>query len=269
MTTLRMFVTDLDGTVLGPDLTLSPRTRQAFAALASRGCRAVIATGRMLEAARPFADELGLTTPLITYNGAWVRCLESETDLLHEAVPAETAAQVVAALEQAGLHVNLYRDDRVYMRQRTPEAEAYVAHARVEPVYCGDWSELGACAPTKILAIGPEPHVVSVLAALQERFAGRLWMTQSMPTFLEIAHPCVNKGAAVAHLAARWGLEAAAVAAVGDGLNDVEMLAWAGLGVAMGNAHPELKRRADRVTGSVEADGVATLIESLIAEGRV
>lgn len=264
-----MFVTDLDGTVLGPDLKLSRRTIEAFAALQARGCRPVIATGRMLGAAQPFAAALGLTTPLITYNGAWVRCLETHTDLLHQAIPADTVAEVLEALEASGLHVNLYQEDRVFMRSRTPEGDAYVAHARVAPVYCGSWEELGPCESTKILAIGPEARVVSVMADLQERFAGRLWLTQSMPTFLEIAHPSVNKGAAVAHLAARWGLEASEVAAVGDGLNDVEMISWAGLGVAMGNAHPELKRQADRVTGPVDAEGVASLIEDLIAEGRV
>jgi hypothetical protein len=264
-----MFVTDLDGTVLGPDLSLSPRTRAAFATLAARGCLPVVATGRILEAARPFAEALGVSAPLITYNGAWVRCTRTESDLLHRPVPAETAAEVRAALERAGLHVNVFVDDRVYMRAPSPEGDAYVRHARIAPIYCGDWAALAGRAPTKVLAIGPAARVTAVLAELRERFAGRVWLTPSMPTFLEVVHPSVNKGAALAHLAARYGIDAGEVVAVGDGLNDAEMLAWAGLGVAMGNAPPELKRLADRVTGSVEEDGVAALIEGLIAEGRL
>lgn len=269
MTPFKLFVTDLDGTVLGPDLTLSARTRQAFQRLRERGCTVAVATGRMVEAATPFARALGAHPAVITYNGAWIRDLDTGEDLWHRAVPAPVAAEAVAALEEAGLHVNLYFDDRVYVKAMTPEAEAYVAHARVTPVVVGGWEGLAHRAPTKILAIGPEARVQATLAALGPRFAGRLYLTPSMPTFLEVADAAVNKAAALAHLAARLGVPREAVVAVGDGPNDAEMLDWAGLGVAMADASPAMRDRAGRVAPSVREDGVAVLIDQLIAEGRV
>jgi Cof subfamily protein (haloacid dehalogenase superfamily) len=265
---IRLIACDLDGTLVGPDLRLAPGAVAAFRRVAARGVHVAVATGRMLTSATPYARALGVEAPVITYNGAWIRCLKTESDLWHHAVPTDTVAEAVSALEDAGLHVNLYLEDRVHVRVRSAEAEAYLAHARVEPVWCGAWADLGPVSPTKILAIGPEPRIRAVLDELRPRFEGRLWLTQSMPTFLEVAHPSVNKGAALAHLAAHLGVPRDSVVAVGDGLNDMEMIQWAGLGVAMGNGHPELRRRADRVTGRVEDDGVARLIDELIAEGR-
>jgi Cof subfamily protein (haloacid dehalogenase superfamily) len=267
--TYRLFVTDLDGTVLGADLALSERTREALGRLSARGVRVAIATGRMLASATPFFEQLALDVPMITYNGAWIRCLRTQRDLWHRPVPAGDTAELVGALEDAGLHVNMYLDDRVHVRVRSPEALAYLAHARVEPVWCDSWAALGPCAPTKILAVGPEPRIRAVLAELRPRFAGRAWLTQSMPTFLEVAHPEVNKGTALAHLAAHLGVPQHQIVAVGDGMNDLEMLQWAGLGVAMGDAQPAVKAGADRVTAGVAEDGVAALIDALIAEGRI
>lgn len=245
------------------------RSAAAVRGLAARGCGVAIATGRMIEAALPYVRELGATRPLVAYNGAWVRCLATSEDWRHRPVPEALVAPVVSALEAAGLHVNLYLGDRVHMRALSPEGRAYLAHARVEPALCGSWEALGPCAPTKILAIGPEARVEAALAALRPRYAGRLWLTQSMPTFLEVTHAEANKGLALAHLAARLGVEAEEVVAVGDNLNDLEMLRWAGTGVAMGNAHPALLAAADHVTASVAEDGVAELIEHLARQGRL
>lgn len=265
----RLFVTDLDGTVLGRDLALSARTREAFARLTARGCTVAIATGRMLGSATPFWRELALTAPLITYNGAWVHCLASGTTIAHRPVPEALVAEVVAALEAAGLHVNLYLEDRVHACRRSPEAERYMAHARVEAVWLPGWEAIAGRAPTKILAIGPEARIEAALAALRPRWAGRLHLTQSMPTFLEITSAEVHKASALARLAAHLGVAREEVVAVGDGMNDAEMLAWAHLGVAMATGPAALRAVADRVTPGVEEDGVAQLVDALIAEGRV
>lgn len=266
----RLFATDLDGTLFGHDLQISPRNRAAVATLAGRGCAVVLATGRMFQATVPFARELGITTPLITYQGAWVRDAATGADTWHRVVPPALAREALAALEQTGLHVNLYMNDQLYLRHITEEANAYVRLARVDFEQVPDWEPLLAQGgPTKLVAIGPEPDIVRWTEVLKERFGDRLFVTQSQPTFLEIAGPEVGKGAALAHLAAELGVPREAVVAVGDGMNDIDMIAYAGLGVAMGNGHPALKAAADRVTGTLQEDGVAQLIESLVAEGCI
>lgn len=268
MTRFRLLATDLDGTLFGHDLVISPRTRKALARLAERDCRLAIATGRMFRATLPIAEDLGVTLPLITYQGALVRCPLTRVDTWHQPLPRALAGEALEALAESGLHVNLYLDDELVLRDRTPEAESYLALARVTPVMCASWEEaMIAHEPTKIVGIGPEAKVVALVAAFRERFGDRLFVTQSQPTFIEITHPAVNKGAALDRLAASLGIAASEIVAVGDGQNDVEMIGYAGLGVAMGQGHAALKAAAGRVTKPLAEDGVACLIDDLIAEG--
>jgi Cof subfamily protein (haloacid dehalogenase superfamily) len=270
MTRYRLFATDLDGTLFGPDLQISSRTRDALLGLNERGCILVLATGRMFQATLPYAAELAVTTPLITYQGAWIRDRLTSVDTWHQVMAPAIAREALAALVETKLHVNLYFDDRLYLKEVTPESEAYVALARVGYTQVQDWEEVLALGgPTKLVAIGPEVDIVKWEKIMQEQFADRLFVCQSQPTFLEFAGPKVNKGAALARLAAELGVPREQIVAVGDGLNDLDMITYAGLGVAMGSGHPRLKAAADRVTASLADDGVAVLIDELIAQGAL
>jgi Cof subfamily protein (haloacid dehalogenase superfamily) len=266
----RLLATDLDGTLFGHDLKIGDRTRSALMGLGERGVALVLATGRMYQATLPFARELGITTPLITYQGAWIRHPHTHKDVWHHVMEVELAREALAALAETGLHVNLYMNDKLYLQNVTEEARGYTALARVDFEQIMDWEQvLREGGPTKLVAIGPEPEIVKWQAVMKERFGNRLFVTQSQPTFLEFAGPMVGKGRALEHLAAQLGVAREEVVAVGDGLNDLDMIEWAGLGVAMGSGHPGLKAKADRVTASLAEDGVAVLIEQLIAEGSL
>jgi Cof subfamily protein (haloacid dehalogenase superfamily) len=270
MTPYKLFATDLDGTLFGPEMVLTPRLRRAIQALQARDCHVVIATGRMYKAALPFWKELALTSPLITYQGALVRHPSTGLDLYHRPLGVPLATEAIQALEEAGMHVNLYVDDSLYIKRRGPEAESYLALARIEPCMCHEWQEaLVLGGPTKIVGIGTEKQVADWGAVLKARFGDRLFITPSLPTFLEMAHPEINKGHALRQVAAHLGVEMKHVVAVGDGMNDQEMLITAGLGVAMGNAPEALKAQANRVTAPVSDEGAARLIEALIAEDLV
>lgn len=268
MTRYRLLATDLDGTLFGHDLVVSERTRAALARWVAAGGIHVIATGRMFRATRPIAEALGVTSPLICYQGAWIRCPSTLADTWHRTMDPALAREAIQALEDAGFGVQLFRDDELYVTHVGPAQREYMALSRITPHEVASWDEVFAQgAPTKIVAIAPEAEVVAQVAALRARFGDRLFVTQSQPTFLEVAHAEVNKGAALARLAASLGVPMAEVVAVGDGQNDVDMIRAAGLGVAMGNGHPELRAAADRVTASLADDGVAVLIEDLMAAG--
>lgn len=270
MTRYRLLVTDLDGTLFGHDLVVSPRTREALARWTARGGIHAIATGRMFRSTRPIAEDLGVTVPLICYQGAWIRCPTTLTDTWHRTLAPGPAREAIAMLEAAGFGVQLFRDDALHVTEIGPAQRSYMALSHVTPQVVGSWDEVFAAgAPTKIVAIAPEAEVVKQVAALRERLGDRLFIVQSQPTFLEIVHRDVNKGLALAELAGHLGIPLSEVVAVGDGQNDIDLIRTAGLGVAMGDAHPELLAAADRVTKSLAEDGVAALIDDLIREGSL
>ncbi len=261
-------VTDLDGTLFGPDLIVSSRTRAALRRWTARGGIVAIATGRMFRATRPIAEDLGVTTPLICYQGAWIRHPLTLEDTWHRTLEPALAREAIAALEAAGFGLQLFQDDELHVTDIGPAQRAYMALSRITPRVVSHWDEVFAAgAPTKIVAIASEAEVRHQVQALRARFGEALYVVQSQPTFLEVAHGEVNKGVALTKLAVGLDIPLSEVVAVGDGQNDVDMIRAAGLGVAMGGGHPELRAAADRVTGTLAADGVARLIDDLIAEG--
>ena len=118
--------------------------------------------------------------------------------------------------------------------------------------------------PTKLVAVGDPDALDGLETELKPRFAGRLFVSKSLPHFLEFAHPDVSKGSGLQFVADRLGFTATQTIACGDGENDRELLDWAGFGVAVANAHREILARADLVVPSVDEEGVATLMEAYL-----
>lgn len=262
----RLLAMDLDGTLVGPDLIVSPRNRAALRAAREKGVFVTLATGRMLRGTLPFARELSLTTPIICYQGAMVADPVTGEVLLHRTVPMVLAREVLDLAEARGWHIHYYVDDVMYVDEMTPQVTLYTSIVTdAMPRAVGnlrgflDQVPYGR-EPTKLLVIGDETATTATLAELRERFSGRLYITRSLPTFAEVTNSECSKGAALAWLADRLGVAQADTMAIGDALNDLEMVGWAGMGVAMGNAVPELAA-ARYHTSAVEQDGVAEAIE--------
>ena len=136
-----------------------------------------------------------------------------------------------------GFHVNCYVDDELYVAEVTPEARAYADFQHLEIHAVGDLLDWLDAAPTKLVAVGDPDALDELEAELKPRFDGRLFISKSLPYFLEFASPDVSKGAGLEFVAERLGFTAAETIAFGDGENDVELLDWAGYGVAVANAH--------------------------------
>jgi Cof subfamily protein (haloacid dehalogenase superfamily) len=258
---------DLDGTLVGPDLIVSPRNRAALRAAQERGVFVTLATGRMLRSTLPFARALSLTTPVICYQGAMVADPVTGEVLLHRTVPLDLAREVLALAEACGWHIHYYVDDVMYVDEMTPQTTMYTSIVTdAMPRAVGNLRAFldrlpEGYEPTKLLIIGDEASTTATLAGLRERFSGRLYITRSLPTFAEVANRECSKGAALSWLAGRLGVAQADTVAIGDGLNDLEMVRWAGTGVAVGNAVPELRAAAGYQTAAVDRDGVAEAIE--------
>lgn len=261
---IKLVALDLDDTLLDNNRTVSPRARAAIAAAIARGVTVTVATGRMFPSALPYAEQLALDVPLITYNGALVRYGLSGETLLHRPVDEATAGELLALFRARGWYIQVYLDDVLYVRERDENARMYETVAGITSVAVGDrlWTMGGA--PTKLLAMADPERMPAIDAAVRAACGGRVYTARSKPHYLEITHPDANKGAALAFLAGRLGISREEVMAVGDSVNDLDMIRYAGLGVAMGNASPEVREAADAVTAANDADGVAAAIEEYV-----
>ncbi len=224
----------------------------------------VVVTGRMFRAVRPYVDEAGIDDPVICYQGAVVADPRTGEFLRHVPIPRERALEVIDIVAAAGFHLNCYVDDELYVAEVTPEARRYADFQHLEIHAVGPLHEWLHDDPTKLVAVGDPDALDALEAELKPHFAGRLFISKSLPYFLEFAHPDVSKGSGLQFVADRLGFDSAHTAACGDGENDRELLDWAGFAVAVANAHEDILARADLVVPPVQDEGVAILLETYL-----
>ena len=243
---------------------LRPRTRAAIARARDAGVHVVVVTGRMFRSVRPYLDEAGLDEPVVCYQGAVVADPRTGEFLRHVPIPRAAALEAIDAIIEAGFHVNCYVGDSLYVAKVTPEALSYSTFQGLDLHEVGALHEWLHDDPTKLIAVGDPDALDEFEDLVKPRFTGRLFVSKSLPHFLEFAHPDVNKGSGLAFVADRLGFTAEQTVACGDGENDRELLDWAGYGVAVANAHQDILDRADLVVPDVEHEGVAALLEAYL-----
>lgn len=254
---------DLDLTFLDANHHISPRNLAAVRECLTRGARVMITSGRMYYTTLRYAHEMGIDSPTIAYNGAFIKRESTGEVLLDEHLDTATAQELVDFCANQGLHLNYYLDDTLYTAQVTRWSDLYSARTGAEIHPVGDLRIFADRAPTKTLIIDEPERITQLYAELRQHYAGRAYVTISNPEYLEFMPPTVNKGKAVATVAAYYGISQEKVIAFGDAGNDIPALAWAGLGVAMENAKPEAKEAADRIAPPFDADGVAVVLEEV------
>ncbi len=263
--TVRAVAMDLDRTILPETLELRPRLIEAVKAVAAADVVPIVATGRMLRSSRPFALQLGVTAPLICYQGALIADPQSGEWLRHEPMPVPLAREVIEACRKRDQHCNVYVDDELYVDELNLYALEYARHAKLEAHPVGDLERWLTEPTTKIVVVG-EPELLDALQIeLREIFGRRVFIAKSLPFFLEVAQPDVSKGSALHWVCRRNDIDPAYVVAFGDGANDIELLQEAGLGMAVADADPVLLEHAQGIVPSVEDDGVARFLESLVS----
>jgi Cof subfamily protein (haloacid dehalogenase superfamily) len=258
------FAVDLDRTLIAPDALLRTHTRESITRARAAGVHVIVVTGRMFRSTLPYLEEAGLDDPVICYQGAVVADPLTGEFLRHVPMPRGVAVEAIDAIVTAGFHVNCYVDDRLYVAEVTPEARSYADFQGLEIHAVGPLRDWLHDDPTKLVAVGDPDALDGLEAELKPRFAGRLYISKSLPHFLEFAHPAVSKGAGLQFVADRLGFTPAETVACGDGENDRELLEWAGFAVAVANAHDEILARADLVVPDVEHEGVALLLDSYL-----
>jgi Cof subfamily protein (haloacid dehalogenase superfamily) len=259
---------DLDGTVLPRDLVISERTLRAVGELRGRGARVVVATGRRFETAKEHATTLGLgeDDPVVCYGGSMVRCVGGET-LLHRTLPRDVGAEVLDWAAERDLHARIFTDGHIITAQDNSAVMQYIRReepgvfAVQSPAY---WLRNGGEEPIKLVLVDYPEGVEVWLEEAREAFSGRLFVTRSLPHYVEVGGLKGKKSAALEFLCERWGIEPSRVLAFGDADNDIDMLRFAGTGVAVGPMTEEVRAAADHVVPPVDEDGVAGFLEELL-----
>lgn len=263
----KLLALDLDGTTLGPGLDINPAVSNAIAAAQAQGVRVTIATGRMFGSTVPYARQLNIHDPVICYQGALIRDPISGEVYQHVVTPGDLAAEAIEMLRERNIFTIAYVDERLCAAEHRRELDEYLQW-HPEGIEVVIDPELAALAherpPTKLLFVADPPIIERETARLAKHFAGRLSVVRSHALFGELTALGISKGSALAALAARLGIAREQVVAIGDHENDLPMIEWAGLGLAMGNAIPAAHALADAVIPSVEEAGVAWAIERYI-----
>ncbi len=260
----RLLAIDLDGTLLTPQKLITPRTHDLLCQVSETGIAIVIATGQTSQVLRHECGALPLTAPQIIENGAIVVNIRSGTILHEKLIPEEQILPTLDILRSFDLHRAYHTYERVYVDKNTPRAKKWYRPPVPPTIEVEDVASLYPQRCIKVAGIGDAETLRDKRQELERIFAGKLYVTQSSFDIIEFLHPEVSKGSALKAIAADLGIARQEVVAIGDNHNDIGMIRFAGLGVAMGNAHDEVKAAADFVTLSNAEEGVARVIEELI-----
>ena len=259
----------MDGTLLNSAKAITDTTAAILrTAREQAGVQIVLASARPPRSVLPFYRLLGLNTPMINYNGALVIDPTDQRVLLHKPLPANVTHGIVT------LARTLYPDvlvsaevmDTWFTDRYDPDYETETS--RLFPPDVLEPVETWADQPmTKLLLLGQPAWLQEIAAAVRRRFADQVSMVQTEEMLLQVMHAMVSKAEALRAIATELGIGREHVMAIGDNANDVGMLRWSGIAVAMGNAAPEALAVADYVTDHHDADGAAHAIRRLILEG--
>jgi Cof subfamily protein (haloacid dehalogenase superfamily) len=266
---IRLAAFDLDNTLIGPDLVFSPRLRAAVARAQAQGTLVTIATGRGLHPTTQLAAELGVKTPIILFQGALVYDFHAGR-LLHEVRldPVVVPAIVKLACEHAW-NLEFETSQKIYVQANADSAEALAELRQASNVvWVTDFLKELPEVPHKFMLSVAVPalrdKVETDLRACWDHNLARITIVPSHPLLVEGIPHGMSKAIGVAWLANYLGIEREQVMAVGDYNNDVEMLEWAGLGVAMGDGSPAALAAADEVVPSEREDGAAIALEKFV-----
>lgn len=261
---IKLVAVDLDDTLLDKSNKVSPRTAEVIKKAVQQGVTVTVATGRMFQSAVKFARQLKLDVPIITYNGALIKSCLSEEVLYEKPIELETARGVLNLFKRHGWYIQSYIDDELCVEVVNDKARYYEKAADVKAVAVGDQLYCPQKAPAKLLTIAEPDEIDKIWQEVAAEFGDKMYITKSKANYLEMANPTVNKGMALAFLADKLNIHREQVMAVGDSLNDLDMIEYAGFGVAMGNAADKVKELAQAVTLRNDEDGVAEAIEKFV-----
>lgn len=262
----QVLVLDLDGTLTNSKKEITSPTKQALLEIQAAGKTVVLASGRPINGEVPLAKELEMDCfggYMLSFNGARItRCSTGEI-IYNRTLPQEIIAPVYGYVKTfPGVDIISYTDTHILSGispNRYVEIESAINNMDIVSVE--DFSSALTFPVNKLLVSGEPRLLETMMAPLQERYHGLLNIYRSEPFFLEIMPRNIDKAQSLQKLLNSIGLTADSMICCGDGYNDLSMIEYAGLGVAMENAQPIIKESADFITRSNDEDGILHVID--------
>ena len=263
---IKLIASDMDDTLLNHDNKISERNANAIRSALAKNVIFMIATGRMFCSARPYALDLGLDVPLVTYNGALVKGAKSGEVFYEHKLNYDTALEVLAYCKEHKYYAQVYIGDDILVDKKGKWSDKYSEIIGVPITEIGEAVYEINEAPYKILVMTETEDFHPAWKAFAEKFAGKIVVTSSRDNFLELMEPGVNKWEAVKAVAESYNIKPEEIMCIGDSNNDLAMIKNAGVGVAVGNAKDSVKEHAKIVTASNNDDGVAMVVEAILTQ---
>lgn len=266
MTPYKLAVLDLDDTLLGPDKMIGPENAAAVRRLQREGVICILASGRRHENMVRYHRQLELHGPIVSSNGALVKIAETHEILTESLMPEQWAAEIVADALRRGITMNYYHaDGHLLSNEKSPWMELYEERTGSHSTFDDDLNSYAGKRALKLIWIDAPERISALYEEMNAGYGDKLAIVVTDPEYLEFMAPGVNKAAGVAAAASHWGIAQAEILAFGDGNNDVEMLQWAGMGVAMSHARPSVQAAANRIAppGNI-ASSLARAVEMVL-----
>jgi Cof subfamily protein (haloacid dehalogenase superfamily) len=256
---------DIDGTLVNPKRMISDGNKAAIAKYIAAGGIIILASGRMHSSIRPFGIELNLPGDniILSYNGGMAKTM-SGTLLFERPVPANYGAEIVQFCKEHDLHLNYYYNDNLYVSKLNKWSDLYLRRSGSESIPVGDLSSVTEHPPTKLIIIGEKEMLDPLLVMFKAKYGSSLYITKTDDEYLEFMDAGVDKGSGLMWICEKLGIAENESAAFGDSFNDIQMIEWAGVGVAMSTGREAAKESADIVAENSQWTGVGdTLLRFL------
>lgn len=260
----KLMAVDIDGTLLNNRNELTDNTKNAIRRAVEKGLIFTIASGRPIQGIEGLNKALNLDVPFITYNGAMVVLGKSKQVLYEQKLSKADAGDIIKLGEEYGTTIMVWKDNGLYVPKVDERVDKYKTISSVEPIIAENMKQLIENGVTKILWYDEVEKVEQYQREIGKYLSDNVNFHPSRPYFLEFVDKNASKAIAMEKLGEYYEIKQSEMIAVGDGYNDLSMIEYAGLGVAMANSPDGVKEKADYITLSNEEDGVAHVINEFI-----
>ena len=264
----QMIVLDLDGTLTNSKKEITPRTKEALLRAKEQGKVIVLASGRPTYGIMPLARELGLEDGggyVLSFNGGRIIDLKSGETVFARELPVSSNAGIAARAKEHGPNLLTYEGDLIItMDKECPYVQKEAVINKLEVKEVKNMENYVNFPVVKFLMLEEGNYLAMVEPKVKAALGRDYSVYRSEPYFLEILPKGIDKAASLERLLARLGLKREQMIACGDGYNDLTMIRYAGLGVAMENAVLPVRAAADYVTASNDCDGIAQVVEQFL-----